>query len=145
MRRQPQAGVRCTVTSSSEHTHAEPLRRGERFCAHHQQQASPDEHAAATSTSAGASAPPPEEQSEGDNSVLAEEDLPDSDGEFPPRRCRCGELRRFCRLDGDGHQTESDASDSGSEDSEDECRAPPCDPDLCTACDRCDGVCTVCM
>ena len=73
-------------------------------------------------------------QSAGDSSVLAEEDLPDSDGEFPPRRCRCGELRRFCRLDGDGHQTESDASEtvlSGSEDSEDECRAPPCDPDLC--------------
>ena len=162
-----QAGVRCTVTSSSEHTHAEPLRRGELYCAHHRQQASPAEHAAAASTSIGASArdvqsadhrqqaSPAEHaaaastsagasardvQSADDSSVLAEEDLPDSDGEFPPRRCRCGELRRFCGLEGDGHQTESDASDSGSEDSEDECRAPPCDPDLCTGCDRCDGV-----
>ena len=33
--RQTIAGKRCTVTSSSQHMHADPLRRGERFCAHH--------------------------------------------------------------------------------------------------------------
>ena len=29
------SGVGCTVTSSSEHEHAAPLRKGEKFCAHH--------------------------------------------------------------------------------------------------------------
>ena len=29
------SGVRCTVTSSSEHDHAALLRNGEKFCTHH--------------------------------------------------------------------------------------------------------------
>ena len=35
-----QAGTRCTLTSSSEHAHAEPLRKGSALCAHHQGQLS---------------------------------------------------------------------------------------------------------
>ena len=31
-----QAGARCTLTSSSEHEHAQPLRKGGAFCVHHQ-------------------------------------------------------------------------------------------------------------